>query len=135
MASDPPFTPLFLAVKLTDIGLVTVYYFVVGIVAAKLFDSVYGKFDHKQYENKSSIILFLEIVAHLFLVGIAAYALRNIVNRIPFPFEGVAGFRHNRLKEKEGGVVLAMVLVFFQKNLMKKISYFGKRVVGIQNGK
>jgi hypothetical protein len=128
-----PFTPLFLAVKLTDIGLVTVYYFVFGITAAKLFDIVYGQFRPENYEKVSSFRLFLEIVLHLFLIGVVSYLLRNIVSAIPFPLEGVAGFRHERLKELEGGHVLAIVMVLFQKNLIDKIKYFANRVLGIRS--
>jgi hypothetical protein len=132
MPSDPPFTPLFLAVKLTDIGLVTMYYFVFGITFAKIFDYFYGPFEKENYKKISTVRIFFEIVFHLFLIGVVAYALRNVVSLIPFPFEGVAGFRHERLKELEGGHVLALVLVLFQKNLMKKISYFADRVLGIR---
>lgn len=132
MPSDPAFTPLFLAIKLTDIGLVTVYYFIFGITFAKLFDYVYGTFEKEKYEHTSSLNIFLEIVLHLFMIGVVAYALRNIVGAIPFPFEGVGGFRHERLKELEGGHVLAVVLVLFQKNLPKKIAYFAERVFGIK---
>jgi hypothetical protein len=133
MPSDPPFTPLFLAVKLFDIGLVTMYFFIFGIVMAKLFDSFYGKFNEDDYDKKSSVGIFFEIVLHLFLIGVVAYALRNLVGFIPFPLEGVAGFRHERLKELEGGHVLALVMVLFQKHLLKKISYFADRVIGIKD--
>lgn len=132
MPSDPPFTPLFLAVKLADIGLVTTYYFVIGIVFAKIFDAFYGKFKEEHYEEVSNIRLLAEIIGHLFLLGIVAYILRNIIEFIPFPLEGVAGFRHERLKEIEGGHVLAIVLILFQKNLFEKIKFFADRAFGIK---
>jgi hypothetical protein len=135
MPSDPAFTPLFLAVKLTDIGLVTAYYFVIGIVFAKVFDHFYGSFRKEKYDEKNPILIFFEIIIHLFLIGVVAYTLRNVVQMIPFPLEGVAGFQHERLKELEGGHVLAIVLVLFQKNLLAKISYFAQRVLGISVGK
>lgn len=131
MPSDPPFSAAFLAVKLADIGLVTVYYFVFGILFAKGFDSVYGKFRKDDYDKKGQFMIFLEIILHLFLIGVVAYGLRNAVSAIPFPLDGVAGFQHRRLKELDGGYVLAVVLVLFQKNLMKKISYFSKRILNI----
>jgi len=131
MPSDPPFTSAFLAVKLIDIGIVTVYYFVFGVIAAKLFDKFYGKFDKEDYEKKSTVLIFLEIILHLFLIGVSAYVLRNIVQLIPYPLEGVAGFQHRRLKELDGGYVLSVILVLFQKNLMSKISFFTKRVIDL----
>lgn len=132
MPSDPPFTPLFLSVKLIDIGLVTVYYFVIGVVFAKVFDSFYGKFDKDNYENVSNFRLLTEILFHLFGLGIVAYILRNIVQMIPFPLEGLGGFRHERLKELEGGHIMAIVLILFQNNLMDKIKFFAKRVFGLK---
>ena len=132
MPREVPFTPTFLAVKLLDIGLTTTYFFVIGLVFAKLFDLVYGKFKKKDYKNVSKLILFFDILGHLFLIGVTAYILRNIIGLIPFPLDGVAGFQHKRLKELSGGTVLAMILLFFQQNLRDKITYFAESVLGIQ---
>jgi len=132
MPREVPFTATFLGVKLLDIGLTTTYFFVIGLVCAKLFDLVYGKFKKEDYKNVSKAMLLLDILAHLFLIGIAAYVLRNIVGLIPFPLNGVAGFDHKRLKELSGGTVLAMILLFFQQNLRDKINYFAESVLEIQ---
>jgi hypothetical protein len=132
MPREVPFTPTFLAVKLLDIGLTTTYFFVIGLVFAKLFDLLYGKFKKEDYKNVSKPVLFVDILAHLFLIGITAYILRNMIGLIPFPLDGVAGFQHKRLKELSGGTVLAMILLFFQQNLRDKISYFAESVLGIQ---
>jgi hypothetical protein len=132
MPGDSPFTPLFLGVKLIDIGLVTTYYFIIGIVFAKLFDSFYGKFDEENYKDISNLKLLGEIILHLFILGIVAYILRNIVQSIPFPLEGIAGFKHERLKELEGGHILAFVLILFQRNLFDKLKFFANRAFGIK---
>jgi len=129
---EVPFTAAFLAVKLTDIGLTTMYFFVAGLVFAKIFDLLYGEFNEGNYKEKTKLFLFLDILFHLFLVGIAAYILRNIVGLIPFPLDGVAGFQHGRLKELSGGTVLAMILLFFQRNLRDKITYFANSALGIE---
>lgn len=131
-ANDPPFTPLFLTVKLIDIGLVTTYYFIIGIVFAKLFDYFYGTFDEDDYKHISNIQLLGEILLHLFALGVVAYILRNIIQMIPFPLEGVAGFKHERLKELEGGHILAIVLILFQRNLFDKLKFFADRAFGIK---
>lgn len=131
--NSPPFSGTFLAVKLFDIGLVTIYYFLFGVLVAKLFDILYGEFSKKKHDQHSTLRLFAEIVLHLFAIGVSAYALRNIVGAIPFPLEGVAGFRHERLKELHGGTALAIVLFLFQKNLREKLTYFADRVLGIHS--
>jgi hypothetical protein len=131
MPNEVPFTAAFLGVKLLDIGLTTIYFFVVGILAAKGFDTVFGEINHEDYRNKSIGLLFLDIIVHLFILGVVAYALRNIVQMIPYPLNGMAGYDHFRLKELEGGEVMALVLILFQKNLHAKVLYFVNRVFGI----
>lgn len=135
------YTPEFIATKLTAIGYVTFIYFALGMLIAKLFDSIYGEFDSSVYETKiaedikhaesrSLIFLGIEIALHISFVGILFYFMRNIVERIPFPLEGFGGYQHHRLKELEGGIVLEFAGVYFQKNLMKKTKYFMKRLFG-----
>lgn len=132
MPREVPFTAAFLGVKLLDIGLTTTYFFVIGLVAAKVFDAIYGKFKSDDYKKINKGLLFLDIVFHMFLVGITAYALRNVISLIPFPLEGVAGFEHKRLKELSGGTALSLILLFFQENLRDKITYFADSVFGIK---
>ena len=120
----------FLFAKLLDIGLVTVYYFFIGFVLSALIDDQLGDFSDENYEKTSTLWIVLEIVTHLFALGIFSYVIRNVIERIPYPLEGYGGFHHIRLKEIQGGIVLSFVLLFFQKNLNDKILYLKKRVLG-----
>jgi hypothetical protein len=131
MPKEAAYTPAFVAVKLLDIGLVTIYFFVLGLAAAKGFDAVMGEFKEENFDDVPIWKLFLQIVLQLFALGIIAYVLRNIVKHIPFPLDGVAGFHHERLKELDGGEVMALVLILFQRNLIDKVLYFVKRVLAI----
>jgi hypothetical protein len=127
-----PFTLTFLGVKLLDIGFVTLLFFIFGVIFAKGFDLLLGKFDKDKYKKHSKWIILLEILLHVFAIGVVAYILRNVVELIPFPLEGVAGFRHSMLKELEGGHILTVVLILFQKNLEEKVRYFGESVLDIK---
>jgi hypothetical protein len=120
----------FLIAKLLDIGLVTVYYFFIGFVLSALIDDALGEFNTDNYKNTSTLWIVLEIIVHLFSLGILSYVMRNLIERIPYPLEGYGGFHHIRLKEIQGGIVLSFVLLFFQKNLNDKILYLKKRVLG-----
>jgi len=122
--------PEFLVAKLLDIGLVTVYYFLIGIALSSLIDNVLGEFNAENYKESSSLWIAVEIIVHLFGLGILSYVMRNLIERIPYPLEGYGGFHHIRLKEIQGGIVLSFVLLFFQKNLNDKIFYLKKRVLG-----
>ena len=135
MPKDAAYTPLFVAVKLLDIGLVTMYFFVLGLAAAKAFDGILGAFEEENYDNIPTWRIFLEIILQLFFIGVIAYVLRNLVKLIPFPLDGVAGFEHIRLKELDGGEVMALVLILFQRSLIDKVLYFVNRVLGIKASK
>jgi hypothetical protein len=53
--------------------------------------------------------------------------MRNVVEMIPSPVDGIAGFQHSRLKELEGGHILIVVTILFQKNLQEKVLLLGER--------
>ena len=127
-----PFTPAFVGVKLLDIGYVTFLFFIFGLVFAKGFDLLYGKFNKDKYKKETKWKLLVEILIHVFAIGVVAYILRNVVEMIPFPLDGVAGFRHSMLKELEGGHIMTIVLILFQKNLEEKVKYFGEAVLEIK---
>lgn len=118
----------FLVAKITDIGLLTVYYFIVGFLISVGIDQLLGEFKKEEYEKTSTLRIFLEISLHLFILGVIMYVLRNIFERVPFPLEGFGGYKHILLKELQGGIVLSFVLLLFQKNLTEKISYLRQRL-------
>lgn len=133
--SDPPYTPAFVVVKLTDIGITYTYFFVVGLIVAKVFDYVYSDLldESKTDWNTYPIGLFtLNILFHFFLIGVAVYLIRNVVGAIPYPLEGVAGYQHKRLKELGGGAILTFMIFLFQKNLTEKVKIYAKRVIGVK---
>ena len=131
--SEPPYTPAFVSVKLIDIGVTYTYFFVIGLVVAKLFDYLYltilkeDKIDWKTYPLP---LFTANLILHFFLIGITVYFIRNIVQLIPYPLEGVAGYQHRRLKELGGGAILTFMIFIFQQDLTNKIKIYGNRVMG-----
>jgi hypothetical protein len=113
--------------KLTDIGLVTFYFLIIGFVASQILDSVFI-LDKTPIKEKSSIRLFIEIFLQIFTIGIVYYFLRNIVERIPFPVEGIGGFQHKRLKELSGTTILGIAMISFSKKLTEKMNEFINRL-------
>lgn len=130
MAREVPFTLAFLAVKLADIGFITVLYFIAALLFAWVFNSVYPSKSEKEYQETSLWLLTGDVVFHIFLIGVVAYILRNLIALVPFPLEGVAGFQHGRLKELQGGVILAVLIFMFQESLRTKIAVLAKRTLG-----
>jgi hypothetical protein len=114
--------------KLIDIGYVTVIYFVLGFACAVMYDKVLGKFDEKSQENKSSVRISLELILHIWTIGVLTYFARNLVALIPFPLDGVMGFNHLKVKELILATVFVLVLISFQDHLRDKLKYLLARL-------
>ena len=123
------YTPAYLFAKITDIGLVSSYYLLFGLSIAFIMDVIMGPFKKEEYEKKSIGIILGEILLHFFVIGVIVYILRNIIERIPSPVEGIGGFEHRRLKEIGGGVIGTTILIGFQKHLQDKLTYVKDRFV------
>jgi len=131
--SEASYTPAFVTVKLIDIGITYTYFFVLGLIMAKAFDYVYIDILHENKTNWKTYpisIFTLNLIFHFFLIGVAVYFIRNFVQLIPYPLEGVAGYQHSRLKELGGGAILTFMIFLFQENLSDKVQIYAKRVVG-----
>jgi hypothetical protein len=119
----------FLFTKIFDIGLLTVYYFIGAVVTSILLDSALGPFEppplksNQVAETYDILRMCLEVIAQFFFIGVIIYAMRNVVEHIPFPLEGVGGFQHSRLKEIDEAFVFIVVFMFYQKYLEHKL-YF-----------
>lgn len=128
-------TAAFLTAKILDIGLVTTYYFMAAFFLAWLVDYWYGPFDEKQHEERSTLLLILEAIGKFFVIGVLVYFVRNLVERIPYPLEGLGGFQHARLKEVDEAFVFLTVFVFYQDHLADTLKYLMARINGHVVGK
>ena len=122
------YTLPFLFAKITDIGLVTFYFLIAGLISSVILDRVF-QFTDIENEKKSSIRLFFEIFLQIFSIGVTYYVLRNIVERIPSPVEGIGGFQHKRLKELSGHSILGASMIYFSKTLGEKINILIDRLL------
>jgi len=117
----------FLTAKFVDIGLVTVYYVVAALAISLLVNQIMGPYNAKKHDEMNIGWVILEIIIQFFILGILAYSMRNIVERIPFPLEGLGGFQHSRLKEIEGHVFI-IVYLFYQEHLALTLKGLFKRI-------
>ena len=118
---------IFRLVKVSDIALVGNYFFFGGIIMSLLINNILPKYDDENVDKVPTAILWRDIFLNVSLIMIIAYILRNIIQLIPSPFEGIAGFEHSRLKELSGGVVLAFSIFSLQPNLKARLLNFVKR--------
>jgi len=110
------------SIKMLDIGIITTIYFIIGYIISWGVNKLYYDFNEDKIHN--SILVFLEICTQIFVIGILIYIIRNIIQFIPFPFEGFYGYQHFRVKElSNGGVALGFGVFYAQENIKKKLSY------------
>ena len=105
-----------------DIGFITVVYFIVGFTTSFVVNKMFN--DFLPDNNPSKVLLFLEVCAQLFIIGVLIYIIRNIIELIPFPLNGIYGYHHYMVKElHSGGSALGFGIFFGQINLKDKLNY------------
>jgi hypothetical protein len=125
---QPSYKPAIIGLKLIDMLVLSVYYFVIGFFIASAIDWFFGKFDSENEDKKSTLWLFAEAIFYTFCLVFVYYIVRNVVERIPFPFDGLYGFRHELVKERSGDVVFVFVLFFYQQYYVNKLKYLHTRL-------
>ena len=113
--------------KVVDIGYITIFYFIFGYGFATLYDRILGKFRKDRADAKSALRIALELIGHIWSIGVVTYLVRNVVELIPSPLHGLYGFNHYKLKELTIAPVFSLVFILFQDNLREKLRYFYNR--------
>jgi hypothetical protein len=112
-------------IKISDIFFITFLYGIFGMMAALTLDKYvfkYISFQEKENKYKTFLVLFSEILLSLTIIGIVAYFLRNILQMVPFPLDGIYGFSHLRVNEVRSGAIIGTILMYFSKTLRAKIA-------------
>jgi len=115
-------------IKLLDIGYITTIYVILAIILAKLCDKYFGVFDEVSEEKKQLRQSIIELILHVWLIGIIIYIVRNFVPLIPFPLNGIYGFNHLKVKELTTATVFSIVFMYFYKYYQSKIKYILSKI-------
>jgi hypothetical protein len=113
----------FRLVKMLDISYITVIYFIIGFVLARLLDTYVNTYSEKKEKKKILLQSIFECIGFICLNAILIYICRNVVELIPSPFDGLYGLDHSRVKELSGAPTLAFALLFYQTRLQAKLKY------------
>ena len=113
--------------KIADIGFITILYFLSGFFMARIFDNYLDKYNKKYDDKKSNVHLILEIAFYLWVNGIAIYIVRNLVELVPSPFQGLYGLKHDLLTELKSAPILEFTLLYYQVHLTDKLKNFYDR--------
>ena len=115
---------LFRFTKIFDIGYVTILYFLSAIFLSKIFDMIYGTFDEHKEKMKTMFRQTIELIFMMWVYGVVIYIVRNLIELIPSPFDGIHGFDHIRLGELKNAPVFIFIFLFFQQYFRSKIHLY-----------
>lgn len=114
--------------KIFDIGYITVIYFIISIILAKFVDSLIGVFNENTEKLKSKFRQTIELMGIMWLNGIIIYVVKNLVEIIPSPFNGINGLDHMLVKELKNGTVFLFIFLLLQTNFINKLRYYYKNI-------
>jgi len=110
-------------IKIIDIGYIAILYFISAYFLGYYLDSFFVYLYGIKYETKTQFILLLEILSQIIAIGIVTYIVKNLIELIPFPLNGISGFDHQRVKELKSAGFFTVFIVIFQTNFQNKLSY------------
>ena len=119
---------LFRLIKCLDISLIGVYYLILAIIVALVLNEIIKVEEAEDGLKKPLPNLFLKIAFQTSMIMLSVYAMRQIVKRIPFPLDGVCGFEHKRVKEINGAVIMAFVVITLQTNYGRDLTELATRL-------
>jgi len=119
-------------IKLIAIIYVTIIYAIGGLIITISTDKYIIKPYYDKSEGAEEKITtkrhFIETVIILSILGIFTYIGRNILQLIPFPLEGLSGFKYMRVPEVISGGILGWTIFVFSSTLSNKIKIIHNRI-------
>jgi hypothetical protein len=117
-------------IKSLAIIYITVIYAMGGVWLAAFADrKILGSYYHTPAEDDeiSTRKHLFETIIILSVLGVLAYIGRNVLQKIPFPLNGVLGFDYGRVPEVVTGGLLGWTIFIFSGVLDKKIKIINER--------
>jgi hypothetical protein len=134
MANEFKIFSKFTFIKSLAIVYITVIYAVGGVWLAAFADrKILRSYYHTTAEDEeiSTKKHFMETIIALSVLGVLTYIGRNVLQKIPFPLDGVSGFDYMRVPEVITGGLLGWTVIIFSGVLDKKIKIINERLSDI----
>jgi len=117
-------------IKVIAIVYATIIFSIGGILLSILADRylIYPLYDRTEEDikKKSDFRHIVDTTFILGLFGALAYFARNILQKIPFPLDGLNGFEYKRVKEVSSGALILWILINYSVVLTSKIKIIRK---------
>ena len=109
-----------------DCLVITIYYSLGGLVMSYFMEKFFVDVNYHKYDTeiRNIVLLTLDILLSIFVINLFALILRLCIDYIPFPFS-------KRLKKRttfliDGGIVLSVSILLFQKKFAQKCKLLSK---------
>jgi len=110
-----------LPIKLIAIAYVTLIHVVIALFVSRLIDKIIPDIEIDKTTNTEPPVRCVGlIILNLIMITICAYFIRNTVEKIPFPLDGVHTFEYGRLKERNNIIISSFLLMFYQTKLRQR---------------
>lgn len=123
----------FRLIKMVDIIYISALAVIFGFLLAYISDGIFGSFNKEKYDNEIKdkkdirIELAIKMVIVVSYTSIILYLLRNFIELIPSPFNGICGLKHVQVKEIE--TVTGIIFVLFFSYQFDFLEYIRERYV------
>lgn len=116
------------SIKVFDMGYATGMYFLFAIVSVLTLNKVYGDFELEREKKKLTIRIFFDLLLHIWAIAVLAYIFRNLLHLIPWPFEGVYGYKHLKVKEIATSALFMTITIIFDSYFHSQFALFKERL-------
>jgi ABC-type multidrug transport system fused ATPase/permease subunit len=111
-------------IKIIAVFYITFISGITGLFISQIFDKyVFNsnkiETDIKKIDKLSTYIIIIKTFLIVALYGVFSFFFRNIITYIPFPLDGINGFKYEKVKEIASGSVFFIILITFSETIGK----------------
>ena len=117
----------FNSIKTGAIIQVGIIYFIILIIMCNLIKRIFDTKEEGNYDDKPLWKITLEVLLQTIVIILVNWLSYKIAGRIPYIFDGVDGFMFNKLKERNGTILGAFILLLFIGQYKDKVVYLVNR--------
>lgn len=93
--------------------------FVVAFLTSLFLDKITPPLD----KTKSRFRIFMEVLIQFGVVGAVVFVTRHMIKNVPFPADGLSGYKHSENGELRSLPLFVFIFMFFQKKMQAKMTY------------